>query len=154
MIYIFGSLVNLMIIIVTGTPGTGKTEIAKALAKEIKFNYLDVNLLIKEKGLNKRYLKKWDTYEVDIKKLNKILIEVIKKNKIQAQVLAHPNTKVTSLDGHLGLYGGTPDQVMKCLCMTSKGKPLVVIASGEIKIDIKKLSEFSGLKDIKMAILT
>ena len=36
------------IIIVTGTPGTGKTTIAKKLAKKLNFHYLDVNNVIKK----------------------------------------------------------------------------------------------------------
>jgi len=67
-------------IIVTGSPGTGKTTIAKALAKKLKFKYLDVNKLIKEKKLKEKYIKKFDSYEIDIKKLNKELIKIIKKS--------------------------------------------------------------------------
>ena len=68
-------------IIITGTPGTGKTTIAKALARKLKYKYLNVNELIKEKGLRENYLRKLDTYEVDTKKLNKELIKKIKKIK-------------------------------------------------------------------------
>ena len=37
-----------MIIIVTGTPGTGKTTHAKALAKRERYTYVDVNEVIKK----------------------------------------------------------------------------------------------------------
>lgn len=70
---------------------------------------------------------------------------------IDAKLLFHPNNPVTSLQSHLDLYGGSADNVMKCLCFVSKSKPLVVIASGEIKVDMKKLSDVSGMKDIRMA---
>lgn len=70
-----------MIIAVTGTSGTGKTKVAKALANRLKYKYLDVNKLIKSKGLRGKYLKKFDSYEVDVKKLNKVLVELIKKSK-------------------------------------------------------------------------
>lgn len=69
-----------MIIAVSGSSGTGKTIIAKALARKLRYNYIDVNKLIKDNGLRGKYLKKFDSYEVDVKKLNKILISLIKKN--------------------------------------------------------------------------
>mgnify|MGYP001589562037 CR=1 FL=1 len=70
-----------MIIIVSGSTATGKTTIAGALARKLKYKYLDVNKLIKERGLREKYTKKLDSYEVDTKKLNKILLVLIKKSK-------------------------------------------------------------------------
>ena len=59
-----------MIIIVTGTPGTGKTTVSKWLSGKLKFKYLDVKKLITK---NKLY----ETYDTKI--LNKKIIEEIKK---------------------------------------------------------------------------
>jgi adenylate kinase len=70
-----------MSIIVSGTPGTGKTTVSKALAKKIKYTYLDVSQLIKENKIADSYDKRKKCYVVDIKKLNKALISIIKKNK-------------------------------------------------------------------------
>jgi len=70
-----------MVIIVTGTSGTGKTAIAKKLAKKLKYDYLDVNKIIIENSLRGKYIKRLDSYEVDVNKLNKILVNLIKKNK-------------------------------------------------------------------------
>ena len=39
------------VVIVTGTPGTGKTTLAKKLAKELNYKYVDVNKIIKKEGL-------------------------------------------------------------------------------------------------------
>ena len=46
------------VIIVTGTPGTGKTTVAKHVGKVLKLKYVDVNMLIKEKDLATGYDKK------------------------------------------------------------------------------------------------
>ena len=70
-----------MIIVVTGSVGTGKTTIAKNLAKRLKFIYLDVNSTLDEYNLKSKYIKKFDAYEVDVSKLNKVLIKIIKDNK-------------------------------------------------------------------------
>ncbi len=67
-----------MAIVVTGTPGTGKTEIAKAIAKKLKMKYIDVNDVIDSNNLKEFYDKKRDTYVVDEKKLSRILIGMIK----------------------------------------------------------------------------
>ena len=70
-----------MIIIVSGTPGTGKTTLSKKLAKELDYRYIDISKLIKEKGLQESYDKKRKCYEVDTRKLNKELIKIIKESK-------------------------------------------------------------------------
>ena len=70
-----------MIIIVSGSSGTGKTTIAKRLAKEKKLEYLDVNKIIKEYDLTEGYDKKLKTNIVDVNKLNKTLVKIIKKKK-------------------------------------------------------------------------
>ena len=70
-----------MAIIVTGNPATGKTTIAKKIAKQKNLKYIDVNELIKENKLYSYYNEKDKSYVVDVKKLNKFLINLIKKNK-------------------------------------------------------------------------
>ncbi len=69
-----------MKIIVSGSVGTGKTTLAKKLAKKFNSKYLNIAEFVKKNKLGK-YSKKYDSYEVDIKKLNNKLIEIIKKNK-------------------------------------------------------------------------
>lgn len=70
-----------MIICVSGSVCTGKTTLAKLIAKKYKLKYVDVNKLIKKHKLYEKYDRKFKTYLVDIKKLNKFLIKLIKKNK-------------------------------------------------------------------------
>ena len=66
---------------VTGVPGTGKTAIAKKLAKRLNYHYIDVNKLVSKHNISEGYDKKRRTKIVDIKKLNKILIDFIEKIK-------------------------------------------------------------------------
>lgn len=77
--------------------------------------------------------------------------EIIKEKGLKAEVIRHPETQIRSLQSHLEKYGGTAEQVLKCLCFISKGRPLVVMASGEVRIDIGKLQKISHMKDVRMA---
>ncbi len=70
-----------MIICISGTPGTGKTTIAKIISKKLKIKYLDVKKLIKDKKIYDSYDKTDKAYVVDTKKLNKELVLLIKKEK-------------------------------------------------------------------------
>ena len=65
-------------IIITGTPGTGKTTLSKQLAKKLNLNYLDANLIIRKYNLSEGYDRKRKTKIIDTKKLNKALIKEIK----------------------------------------------------------------------------
>ncbi len=67
------------IIIVTGTPGTGKTMLAKKHAKKHGYMYIDVNALITRNKLHERYDKKLKTKIIDTEKMAKFLISHIKK---------------------------------------------------------------------------
>ncbi len=77
------------IIIVTGTPGTGKTTVAKHLANSCKATYIDVNRIIKKHHLKEGYDKKRKTFLVDTKKLNKIFITMIKETKNSLVIDSH-----------------------------------------------------------------
>ena len=68
-------------IIVTGTPGTGKTALSKRLAKKLNFYYIDANKIIFEYKLSDGYDRKRKTKIIDVKKLNKKLIYEIKNIK-------------------------------------------------------------------------
>ncbi|MBT4334697.1 AAA family ATPase [archaeon] len=65
------------VICVTGAVGTGKTYVSKKLAKALNYEYIDVTKLIKENKISSGYDKKNKCEIVDIKKLNKFLIEII-----------------------------------------------------------------------------
>ncbi|EIM81981.1 P-loop containing nucleoside triphosphate hydrolase protein [Stereum hirsutum FP-91666 SS1] len=61
----------LPIIVITGTPGTGKSTHAELLASEspIPLRHINVGRLVKERGLYESYDEEWESYEVDEDKL-------------------------------------------------------------------------------------
>ena len=80
-------------ICVSGSVASGKTVYAKKLAKELKYTYIDLNEVIDENKLKEDYDKERKTFEVDVKKLNKVLIKIIKDSK-----------ENLIIDGHLSHY--------------------------------------------------
>ena len=68
---------KLKAILVTGTPAAGKTTVAKALAEETGYRYIDVKELIKEKSLSEGFDEKRKCDIIDENKLRKILDEMI-----------------------------------------------------------------------------
>lgn len=69
------------IIIITGTPGTGKTALSRNLAQRLNFLYLDVNKFISKHKLSEGYDRKRRTKIVDVDKLVKLLVSEIKNFK-------------------------------------------------------------------------
>ncbi len=76
------------VIIVTGTPGTGKTTLAKKIAK-LGFRYVDVEKIIKGQRLSEGKDPKRDTIIVDEKKLAKALEDYIKKHDEDLVIDSH-----------------------------------------------------------------
>ncbi len=77
-------------ICVSGTPGTGKTTLSKKLANKCDLYYLDVNKFVSQKRLYEGYDKKRKSKIVDIKKLNRGLLQFInyfKKNDGKIRLL-------------------------------------------------------------------
>lgn len=95
-------------IIVTGTPGTGKTTLAKKLSKKLSYEYIDVNEVIKENKLKEGYDRKKKSYLIDVKKLNKSLIKVINNSKKNKGII---------IDSHLSHY--LPKKYVN-LCIVTK----------------------------------
>lgn len=83
------------VICVSGSVCSGKTTIAKRIANLLKFRYIDVKRLIdSNKNVICGYDRKRKTKEIDVKKLNKVLIDIIKKSKEEGLVI----------DSHLSHY--------------------------------------------------
>jgi len=70
-----------MIIIVTGTPGTGKTTLSKKISKDKGYTYIDVNEIIKKNNLSDGFDKEKDCEIIDTDKLNEVLIKIIKESE-------------------------------------------------------------------------
>ncbi|MFH1445639.1 MAG: adenylate kinase family protein [Nanoarchaeota archaeon] len=58
-----------MIIAVTGTPGTGKSEVAKLLAKELDWKFVNLNVLAEKNDLYEGYDKERKCKIVDMNRL-------------------------------------------------------------------------------------
>ena len=68
-----------MIITITGTPGTGKTYIAKKLARMTGYRNLELNKMIVKEKLYDSYDNKDKTFDVDTKKLSKFMDMILRK---------------------------------------------------------------------------
>ncbi len=66
------------VLIVTGTPGSGKTTFAKKMAKKRKYVYISVNSLITKNKLHEKYDNALKTKIVDTKKLSVFLMKRIR----------------------------------------------------------------------------
>ena len=87
---------NSKITIVTGTPGTGKTTVAQNIAQKERAVYINVNEIIKNEHLKEGYDKKRKVVIIDTKKLNNVLIKIIKEAKNKGISLL--------IDSHLSHY--------------------------------------------------
>ncbi len=74
-----------MKIAVTGTPGTGKSSLARMVAKRLGYSYVDLNKEIVSKRLFSSYDRSMKSYVVDIARLRRL----------------HPEKKDIVFDSHL-----------------------------------------------------
>ncbi len=74
---------NLLTIYITGVPGTGKTSIAEQLSQKLTLKYIEINDLVKKKGLYYGYDINRDTLIVDDELLiNKLKQEIALNNRL------------------------------------------------------------------------
>ncbi|MBN2457806.1 AAA family ATPase [Candidatus Woesearchaeota archaeon] len=81
------------IIVVSGTPGTGKTTLSRQLAKELKMQHLDVGQVIRQGSLSEGYDPVRRCEIIDVEKLKQALVKVIARAK-----------KGIIIDSHLSHY--------------------------------------------------
>jgi len=80
---------SLVFIVVTGTPGTGKTVFSEALAKAIGFKHLDVGKFCLEKRLTLGFDQERQTYIVDMAGLKRLIKGLKDENLILDGHIAH-----------------------------------------------------------------
>lgn len=100
------------VICVSGSVGCGKTKYSKKLAKEKNYTYIDLNGVIDDNKLKEKYDRKRRTWEVDVSKLKKVLVKLIKDSK-----------KKLVIDGHLSHYL-SPKYVSKVVILKCELKRL------------------------------
>lgn len=71
-----------MCILITGTPGTGKTTIARRVAQSLGKDYLDLADLVKKHRLYIRYDEETDSFIVDLNRTQKHLDALLTCNEI------------------------------------------------------------------------
>ena len=70
-----------MIISISGTPKTGKTSVAKALARKLEWKLVSLNMLAKEKKLYLGYDRSRKSRIVDLKKLKAEVLKLSRSHK-------------------------------------------------------------------------
>jgi len=83
------------VIVISGTPGTGKTILGQALVKEgKKGEYLELGDMIKEEGLYLGYDHERDTLILDVEKFQKKIREIIERTEGEKE-------EFLIIDGHV-----------------------------------------------------
>ncbi len=94
------------IVIVTGTPGTGKTTLARRIAEEQGHERIDVNDVVRKEKLSEGYDRSRKTRVVDEKKLALALESIIRKARKEGRKLV--------IDSHMSHYA-SPKLVDLCI---------------------------------------
>ncbi len=120
------------LLIITGTPGTGKTTLAGQLSKRYGCLRLDLNRFIKENRLREKYEKKRRTWLVDVAKLKKTLLKRISEIKTRDHA-----PKVLVIDSHLAHH------------LPKRTVNLCIVTTADLKT-IQKRLEKRGYSKIKI----
>ena len=95
------------ILVVTGTPGSGKTTVSRLMTKSLNGIHIDCGRLALREGLTHRYDRSTDSYVVDSQRLSKRLHKILKY--VQKDVV---------LEGHVtpSISGFAPSRVFVLRC--------------------------------------
>jgi adenylate kinase len=98
-------------IVITGTPGVGKSTISKIIAKRLKGVHIDCGKVALDGGITKKFDKKNNTYTIDEGLLSKRLKEII---------IQHESDII--LEGHFipKISGFKPERVFVLRCHPRK----------------------------------
>src|SRR3989344_3962120 len=80
---------GMKVIIISGAPATGKTTLAEIIRKKLHFHRIDINKIVKEHELCEEHDEARGCNVIDTKKLNKIIIEIIKNSKKNVVIDSH-----------------------------------------------------------------
>jgi len=118
------------IILITGTPGVGKSVISKALSERLNAHYIDLTEFVKDNDLTLSYDEDRRTFIVDEEKVSECLEKFIKDLKESYIVI----------DGHYSVFVISPEQVYKVFVLRRHPVELKNILL-ERGYDEKKVSE-------------
>ena len=76
-----GLILNMELVIISGTPGTGKTSVSNKISEMIEVNVITLNELAISEGLIHDFDKKRDTNIVDIDKLVSHVLKMVEELK-------------------------------------------------------------------------
>jgi adenylate kinase len=93
-------------ILITGTPGTGKTTISRLLATELRACYVDPKTLLRRKEIDYTYDKKRKTRTVSLKRLRNRLCE-----------LAARTDHGLVIDSHIALETGPLPRLVRAIVL-------------------------------------
>ena len=88
-----------MILAVSGTPGSGKTTLAKLLAKELSIKYRNITSLVRKKAIKAQWDRKDKVWDVRVSAINAYI-------KSQKNII---------LDGHM-THEANVDIILVCTC--------------------------------------
>ncbi|MEM1574748.1 MAG: adenylate kinase family protein [Nitrososphaerota archaeon] len=77
------------VILLTGTPGSGKTLIGEKLAKNLEGVFIDIPTLVKKKKLFSYYDRKYRSYIVNLRKLREELNKIYKMEERKIVISSH-----------------------------------------------------------------
>ncbi len=104
-----------IVICVSGTPGTGKTTLSKAICEKFGLKYVDLNEVLKRKA-SLGYDEERDSYIIDEEKINKEAEKLIRKAEER-------RGKGVVFDSHLSHFI-SPKNVDLCIICTCELKEL------------------------------